>query len=114
MTLRFNAKEECLTSYNDPEDCRCLSTAYRFIIRELGNSVDRIDGMELIDLETAKTESQLPGRHRMPIPIPLKVKELCEVATDAGLCKLCSGCVPTAFSRAIDENTIEVIIWRSP
>jgi len=44
--------------------CTCSQLARRFVLRDMGNGVDRIEMPELIPLEDAKEEAGLHGPHR--------------------------------------------------
>lgn len=112
--LLSNVGSQDRSSESSDASCSCLTNAYRAIIRDLGNEVSRIEAFDRISIEEAKAESSLQSRYQIPIPLPTKITDLCQLAVELGLCQLCRGCVPTAFSRAIDEYTIEVVIWRSP
>ena len=91
--------------------CPCTQTARRFVLRDMGNGVDRIEMPELIPLEAAKEEAGLHGRTALPMQTCMRIVDACSVALPTG-CSDCSDCIQAGFVRAIDEYAIELILWR--
>lgn len=93
----------------------CETRALRVVVRDMGNGVDRIELAEYIDMDAARSERSLPGRTPVSLPYPDRLLDICKsAARTTGECIDCIGCIPTGHIRAIDERTMEIIIWRKP
>lgn len=79
--------------------------AARFVVRDMGNSVDRIELIELITVGDASLECSLGGR--CPLPATSRLLDLC--ANALGLDG--SRFAPLGCVRAVDDRVWEVICW---
>ncbi|HJV52773.1 MAG TPA: hypothetical protein VJ652_15000 [Noviherbaspirillum sp.] len=103
------------------KDCRLSSTlhahmlpslqAIRFVVRCLPNGVERLLGVELVPLVEAKAESGMSGRHPLLFPCSVRMTDMMRQAFEALGAVDESGLSCCGFTRAIDEETIEVVGW---
>lgn len=111
---RGSVGSESLTS----EDVLSLAYGIRYVVRHMGNGVQRILSSEIVPLEDLKAEARTGSRYQVPFPPPSWIR-------DIGVCALeAIGIEPSridrnritveAFIRPIDDTTIEVIGWRQP
>lgn len=101
--------EAASTHSNDTEvlPARAIS----FVIRDMGNGVDRIEMPDLIDAAAAKVEANLPGRVKLSFPLPVRIADCLGVAT-----RLLLGRAPYPIkggcAEVVGDNAIRVIAWR--
>lgn len=87
----------------------CANLARRFVVRDMGNEVDRIEAFDLIPIEAAKEEAKLPERTPLSLPHSDRIEDI--FAT--GCSKVyCGNCIPFGFVRPIDDSSFEMMIWR--
>lgn len=105
-------------AYESPtnEDVLGSTHGIRYVVRNMGNGVYRMLSCGLDPIEDLKEEARTGGRYHVPFPPPSWLR-------DVGVEALRSlGVEPShmdrnrivvdAYSRAIDDVTIEVIGWR--
>ena len=86
--------------------------AIRMVIRDMGNGVDRVEALEVIPFHVGVAEKDLQGREPLPLPHPPELMDMCEQAAIAmGVAEEAKECVPDGFVRAIDERTMEFVVW---
>lgn len=90
--------------------CTCSQLARRFVLRDMGNGVDRIEMAELVHLEAAKEECLLPGRSPILLNSCGRLLDACSMASPPSF--PCADCVQSGSVRSVDEYTIELIAWR--
>lgn len=90
--------------------CPCTQLARRFVIRDMGNGVERVEMASILSLDAAKEECRLPDRTPIPMHPGVRILDACSVALSPAL--NCSNCVQSGCVSAIDEYAIELIVWR--
>ena len=87
----------------------CRGRAARFVVRDMGNGVDKVELSEVIPLECAQADAALCGRE--PIIATDRLRDLCGVAIGSpGV--WCEDCPIQGFVRALADNTFEAVSWR--
>lgn len=82
----------------------------RFVVREMGNRVARLESQELITIQDARTLSQVQGSAECSYPAPDWIRDLvCEAAERIGLAGWLSACQIAAHARSIDDTCLEVV-----
>ena len=90
-----------------------LSSALRFVVRDLGNGVDRLESYELIPLDQARIETSLPDRTEIYFTQDCRLDDMGKLAfTSMGFdCdRDCAGLLKV-FARPIDDRTLELTLW---
>lgn len=87
--------------------------ALRYIVRDMGNGVDRIDSASLLPLEQALTEASLPDRRKILLEPGHRLTTLTDyVISDLGyVTDQSRHCILDGVARTIDDYTIEVLCW---
>ena len=87
----------------------CAQLARRFIVREMGNGVDRVEAFDLMSIDAAKEEGKLPERSPLPLPHSDRIEDIFA----SGCAKVyCGNCIPCGFVRPLDDASFEMMIWR--
>lgn len=87
--------------------------ALRFVVRDMGNRVDRIEHASLVPLEDARIEAGLHGWHPIAYPYPDRFYDAGVAACwmldidVSGMNKF----IISAVVRVIDERTIELLSY---
>ena len=91
--------------------CVCAGMARRIIVRDMGNSVDRIEMSGFTTLEAAKDECRLPDRLQLPCDSD-RMKDICFTAAQPSPDCSCSDCIQSGSMRGIDDQSFELLVWR--
>lgn len=89
------------------------SIAIRYIVRDMGNGVDRIEFPTILGIDQAKTESKLEDRASMNFCQNEKYHSLSKWAfTRLGFeVDTSKQCVIDGVVRPLDDNSVEVMYW---
>lgn len=85
--------------------------ALRYIVRDMGNGVDRIELAEPLVLDQALIEASLPGRHKISIDAGSRMASLATIAVQAIGFEPEDHCILDGIARPLDEYSVEVICW---
>jgi len=89
------------------------SIAIRYVVRDMGNGVDRVEFPILLGIDQAKIESKLEDRMPMNFCQNERYHTLSKVAFLRMGFEIdgMSGCVIDGVVRPVDENAVEVMYW---
>jgi hypothetical protein len=103
-------------SLNELRDADQISatTALRFVVRDMGNGVKRLENAYLVPIEQARIESELSDRTPLLFPHPDEVLDFAfEALRSIGVRPdLSPKRIRKLFARAIDDYTVEIVGWR--
>ena len=104
----------CVLSEEGASDCKEPAFALKFVARDMGNGVTRLETASLVAFQDAQTEAALPDRMKVPYPGPTAIADMAEEALHAlGVDTSRCGChVRKTYVRAIDDHAYEAIVWR--
>lgn len=94
--------------------CEDLSSiAIRYIVRNMGNGVDRIEFPTILGIDQARIESKLEDR----TPMNFCQNERYHSLSKRAFLRMgfeidgMNGCVIDGFVRPVDDNAVEVMYW---
>jgi len=87
--------------------------ALRYIVRDMGNAVDRIESATMVPLDQAIIEASLPDRMKIVLEPGSRLASLAQlVIEDMGYDTDCSRrCVLDGVARPVDEFALEILCW---
>ncbi len=90
-----------------------LSSALRYVVRDVGNGVDRLEAYELIPIDQALVETSLPDRTEIYFEPNDRLDDFGKLAfSSLGFeCDGDSAGLLKVFARPIDERTLEITLW---
>lgn len=89
------------------------SIAVRYIVRDMGNGVDRIEFPTILGIDEAKVESTLKDR----VPINFCQNERYYTLSKAAFLRMgfeihgAGDCLIAGVVRPVDDNAVEVMYW---
>lgn len=89
-----------------------LTHALVFVVRHMGNGVDRVEMPRLAPIEEVKQERDLPGRSALTLLPGGRMVDLARAAAGSlGLISACHNYVADGFVRSVDDERVEVAAW---
>ena len=82
----------------------------RFVVLDMGNGVDRLLDSELITISAAFKQARIHGSFSIDCPPPRFFDLATEALVNMGFDRR-EITHMTAYARAIDERTTEIVVW---